>query len=178
MGQRSGRRNHLLLIGEGPEFDRLRSEYLSEHVQFLGFRANIRDYFAASDMGFLPSRFKGESAPLVLIDCLRSGRPVLASSVGEIRYMLGAGEGLAGEVFDLKDWEIDVVAVGQTIVSLANDVQRYQELKSRVPTAAAKFDPAVMVEKYEKVYRDILVGPTRSRSDIAVNGIGGLNWAN
>ncbi len=176
--ERSGRRIHLLLIGEGPEFDRLRSEHLSEHVQFLGFRTNIRDYFAASDMGFLPSRFKGESAPLVLIDCLRSGRPMLASNVGEIRYMLNAGEGLAGEVFDLRDWEIDVVAVGQIIVSLANDVQRYQELKSRVPTATVKFDPTAMVEKYEEVYRAILAGPTRGRGDMAMKGNGGLNWAN
>ncbi len=173
--ERSDRRIHLLLIGEGPEFDRLRSEHLSEHVQFLGFRANIRDYFAASDMGFLPSRFKGESAPLVLIDCLRSGRPVLASSVGEIRYMLDAGEGLAGEVFDLKDWEIDIVALGQIILSLANDAQRYQVLKSRVPIAAAKFDPAAMIEKYEEVYRDIMAGPTRSASDMAMKGIGRLN---
>ncbi|WP_050994937.1 glycosyltransferase [Bradyrhizobium liaoningense] len=176
--ERSSRRIHLLLIGEGPEFERLRSEHLSEHVQFLGFRSNIRDYFAASDMGFLPSRFKGESAPLVLIDCLRSGRPVLASNVGEIRYMLAVEGGLAGEVFDLRDWEIDAVAVGQIILSLANDMERYQELKSRVPAAATKFDPAAMVEKYEEVYRAILARPTQGRDDRALKGIGGLNWAN
>jgi glycosyltransferase involved in cell wall biosynthesis len=176
--ERSRRRIHLLLIGEGPEFDRLRPGHQSEHVQFLGFRTNIRDYFAASDMGFLPSRFKGESAPLVLIDCLRSGRPVLASSVGEIRYMLDAGEGLAGEFFDLNDGKIDVVTVGQIILSLANDPQHYQKLLSRVPTAAAKFDVAAMLEKYEEVYRTILAAPRRRRGDIATEGVGELNWAN
>ncbi|MBR0774553.1 glycosyltransferase [Bradyrhizobium diazoefficiens] len=156
--ERSSRNIRLLLIGEGPEFDRLRSEHPSGQLQFLGFRTNIRDYFAASDIGFLPSRFKGESAPLVVIDCLRSGRPVLASNVGEIRHMLDAGDGVAGVLFDLKDWEIDVPAVGQMIASLADDEQRYRELKSRVPAAAAKFDLAAMLEKYENIYRDILAG--------------------
>lgn len=176
--ERSSRKIHLLLIGEGPEFDRLRSEHPSEQVQFLGFRANIRDYFAASDIGFLPSRFKGESAPLVLIDCLRSGRPVLATNVGEIRYMLEAGEDIAGELFDLKDWEIDVVAVGQIIVSLANDTQHYQKLMSHVPAAASKFDAAAMLKKYEEVYRDVLAAPRLGRGDTAMKGVGGLNWAN
>ena len=71
---------------------------------------NVRDYFAASDMGFLPSRFKGESAPLVLIDCLLSGKPVLASDIGEIRHMLDSDDGLAGELVDLEEWEIPVEA--------------------------------------------------------------------
>src|SRR5690606_2002964 len=106
--ERSSRKIHLLLIGEGPEYDRLRPECACQDVQFLGFQPNIRDYFAASDVGFLPSRFKGESAPLVLIDCLRSGKPVIASNVGEIRQMLVAGDGIAGELFDLDNWEIDI----------------------------------------------------------------------
>ena len=173
--ERSGRKVHLLLIGEGPEFDRLRPGHRSEQVQFLGFRPNIRDYFAASDLGFLPSRFQGESAPLVLIDCLRSGRPVLASNIGEIRHMLDAGEGIAGELFDLKDWEFDVTVVGQIILSLANDRRHYEELQSRVPAAAAKFDVATMLQKYEDVYMDVLAGPRRGRGHITVEGAGKLN---
>lgn len=150
---RSSRKVHLLLIGEGPEFDRLKSQTPHEFVHFLGFRSNIRDYFAASDIGFLPSRFKGESSPLVLIDCLYSGKPVLASNVGEIRYMLDSSEGLAGELFDLDEWEIRVEAVGQIILTLANDPIAYQRLLRCVPLAAAKFDVCTMVDKYEEVYK-------------------------
>jgi glycosyltransferase involved in cell wall biosynthesis len=164
--QRSTRKIHLLLIGEGPELNRLRSEHVSEYVKFLGFRTNIRDYFAASDIGFLPSRFKGESAPLVLIDCLHSGRPMLASNVGEIRNMLDAGGHIAGELFDLNDWDIDVVALGQIILSLANDPHRYQELMNRVPAAVAKFEIATMLKKYEHVYQTVL-GPASHRLDDA-----------
>ena len=156
---RSCRKVHLLLIGEGPEYDRLKAQTSREFVHFLGFRSNVRDYFAASDMGFLPSRFKGESAPLVLIDCLLSGKPVLASDIGEIRHMLDSDDGLAGELVALKEWVIPVEAVGQIILTLANDPFAYQRLLHRVPLAAAKFDTRVMVDNYEEVYRGVLVTP-------------------
>jgi glycosyltransferase involved in cell wall biosynthesis len=150
---RSNRKIHLILIGEGPEFDRLKSTTAYEFVHFLGFRANIRDYFAMSDMGFLPSKFKGESYPLVLIDCLHSGKPILASNIGEIRSMLDSEGGLAGEIFDLEDWTIPVETIGRIILRLANHPAAYQELLCRVPLAAAKFDPERMVDRYEAVYR-------------------------
>jgi glycosyltransferase involved in cell wall biosynthesis len=153
---RSSRKVHLLLIGEGPEFDRLKPQTSQEFIHFLGFQSNIRDYFAASDLGFLPSRFKGESAPLVLIDCLQSGKPVLASNIGEIHRMLDSEGGLAGELFDLEDWAIPVEAVGQIILKLANDHGAYQALLGRTPLAATKFDPGRMVEKYEAVYGECL----------------------
>lgn len=150
---RSARKVCLLLIGDGPEFDRLSGIKRSGSVRFLGFRQNIRDYFASSDMGFLPSRFKGESAPLVIIDCLLAGKPVLASDIGEINQMLGSPDGLAGELFSLQNWALDVEAIGQSIVDLANQPSRYQTLLSRVASAASKFSTTEMVDRYEEVYR-------------------------
>lgn len=173
--ERSSRRIHLLLIGEGPEFERLKLKSPRDFVHFLGFRSNIRDYFAASDIGFLPSRFRGESAPLVLIDCLLSGKPVLASNIGEIRYMLDTDEGLAGVLFDLKTWVIDVEALGQLIVTLANDQQIYPGLLRCVPLAAAKFEVDVMVDKYEGVYRDVLGCATNDLSHAEMARIGEPN---
>lgn len=159
---RSSRKVHLLLIGEGPEFDRLKSKIPHEFVHFLGFRSNIRDYFATSDIGFLPSRFKGESSPLVLIDCLHSGKPVLASNIGEIRNMLELEDGLAGELFDLEDWAIPVETVGRIILKLANDPITYKGLLDNVPLAADKFDISVMVDKYEAVYSSSLTATKKN----------------
>jgi glycosyltransferase involved in cell wall biosynthesis len=164
---RSSRKIHLLLIGEGPEYDRLKPQTSHAFVHFLGFRSNIRDYFASSDIGFLPSRFKGESFPLVLIDCLHSGKPVLASNVGEIQNMLQSKEGLAGVLFDLKDWAIPVEAVGQIILKLANDPCAYKRLIDNVPLAADKFDPEVMIDKYDAVYKRSLT-TTKCKSVEAV----------
>ena len=165
---RSGRKIHLLLIGEGEEFERLRYRAGQDFVHFLGFRPNIRDYFAASDIGFLPSRFSGESFPLVLIDCLQAGRPFLASDVGEIRYMLGSDEGLAGELFTLEEWRIPVEKVGQIIHTLANNPEVYQRLLRRVPLAVAKFNTDLLVDKYEEVYRRCLVSKYNGLKDVPV----------
>jgi len=162
---RSARKIHLLLIGDGPEFDRLCDVKRSESVHFLGFRQNIRDYFATCDMGFLPSRFKGESAPLVVIDCLLAGKPVLASDIGEIRHMLDSPDGLAGELFSLRDWSLDVDAIGRAIVDLANQPSRYQTLCSRVSSAARKFSTMAMVDRYEEVYRANVSPATATTND-------------
>ncbi len=148
----SNRNIQLLLIGAGPEADR--QVHLCQHpfVHFLGFKPNVRDYFSIADAGFLPTRFKGESAPLVLIDCLLSGRPMLASAVGEIPYMLDSEHGVAGVIFELEDWTISVEQLGKLIADLANDTDKYSELLGRVPSAAAKFDFDEMVDKYENLY--------------------------
>ncbi|MDP5238450.1 glycosyltransferase [Uliginosibacterium sp. 31-16] len=153
---RSERRIHLLLIGDGPEFDRLSDAERSDRVHFLGFRQNIRDYFAVCDMGFLPSRFKGESAPLVLIDCLLAGKPVLASELGEVRQMLESKDGLAGYLFQVMDWEIDVGALAGIIVRLSDDRSLYEALHARVACAAEKYDASKMIDRYEEVYRRVL----------------------
>jgi len=144
---------HLLLIGDGAEPDRLSDISRSKNIHFLGFRSNIRDYFAASDIGFLPSRFKGESAPLVVIDCLLAGKPFLASDIGEIRSMLDTPEGLAGKLFPLHDWTLDSEAIGRVILELANQPSCYKSIQSRVASASYKFDVTAMVDSYQEVYR-------------------------
>jgi|GEM_PF-2401293 len=147
----------LLLIGEGEEFDRLKHKCASELTRFLGFRSNIRDYFAMADMGILPSRFKGESYPLVLIDCLLAGKPMIASRIGEIHEMLSADDSLAGELFELQNFSIPIENLANLIVRLASDSTYYQILKGRVPSAVKKFDPSIMMEKYEDIYRSVLI---------------------
>lgn len=154
---RSYRRIHLILIGDGPELLRLRPQYVGNScVHFVGFRAQVRDYFAMADMGLLTSRFKGESAPLVLIDCLFAGRPLLASDVGEIRAMLACPQGLAGELFALTDWTIPVNELSERMVQLALDHHRYTALNENVCAAAAKFDPDLMTERYGQLYTECL----------------------
>lgn len=154
--QSSPRKIHLLLIGDGPEHDRLKSQGIPPYVHLLGFKPNVCDYFATADLGFLPSRFQGESAPLVLIECLLAGTPMFASNLGEIAYMLNSDEGMAGEVFDLQEGHVDSSQLAKAIVRVANDPQLHAELRRRVPFAAAKFEAGLMTDKYEQVYRDTL----------------------
>ena len=156
-----GRVVHLVLIGEGTESSRLASR-AGPTVHFLGFKSNIRDYFAMADMGLLPSRFRGESAPLVLIDCLLAGRPMLASKIGEIPDMLQGECGPAGVVIDLEDdFVIPVKQLTQWMIRLANEPVLYERIVAEVPLAAAKFDPEIMVHHYKDFYHEVLIADGR-----------------
>jgi glycosyltransferase involved in cell wall biosynthesis len=153
----------LLMIGSGQEEERLKKKFRLPFIHFLGFRSNTRNYFAMSDAGILLTRFKGESAPLVLIDCLFAGKPMLASAIGDIPCMLGAGEdGLAGILFELDQWKINIEHVGEVIVQIANSQEMYSRLLENVPCAAKKFDTDVMMEKYEMIYAKLL-SPSKQR---------------
>lgn len=154
---KSERKIHLLLVGEGPEYDALLAAGPIEGVHLLGFKKNIRDYFALADVGFLPSRFKGESYPLVLIDCLHAGTPLLASAVGEIHAMLVTDEGMAGKLFDLVDWQIPVPRLADLIADLAGpESETFKLIQAHVPAAAHKFDPDQLFRKYDIVYGEAL----------------------
>ena len=155
----SGADIRLILIGDGAVHDRLRKEGVPDHVRLEGFRQNIRAYFASSDMGFLPSRYRGESFPLVVIDCLHAGCPVLASAIGEIPYMLETGSGPAGVLFELDNWSIPTADLAERIAHLATNRSEYEELRARVPEASARFDPQVMRARYDVTYRGLLRDP-------------------
>jgi glycosyltransferase involved in cell wall biosynthesis/SAM-dependent methyltransferase len=154
----SERKLQLLLIGEGEEFTRLRSLNANESIHFLGFKANIRDYFAMADLGFLPSKFKGESFPLVVIDCLLAGTPVLASAIGEIPIMLRTENGMAGELFELEEFEIPVKKLAIKIANLSSNFDFYERILSQVPSAASRFNVATMIKKYTDLYNVMLYG--------------------
>lgn len=146
---------HLLLIGSGPEYERLKPIITDEYIHLLGFRANTPDYFATSDLGMLPSRYPGESVPLVLIDCFNSNRPVLTSNIGEIGKMILTGDGPAGTLFDLENGNIPIDSLAKKIVAYVEDKNLYLDHLNRVPAAAAKFDPAVLLKSYEAVYQEL-----------------------
>ncbi len=154
----SGKEIHLVLVGEGPEYDRLRHSVKEQFIHFVGFRDNVRDFFATADLGFLPSRFRGESYPLVVIECLQAGRPVLASDIGETAKMIGTASGPAGGVFALENWKLPVKRIAELIAEYATDRGLHAEHLGRVSEAVKKFDPEKMLRSYEAVYQEVIGG--------------------
>ena len=152
----SKRSIELIIIGDGDEYRRLKGDS-PNYVHMLGNKDNVRDYFAMSDMAFLPSRFKGESFPLVLIDALLAGRPVIASNVGEIVQMLTASDGnMAGAVFNLRDWEIPIDEVADIVSKYVNSKEEYSAAMRVVKTISGRYNIEKTAEKYLQVYRAVL----------------------
>ena len=87
----AGHNVELMLIGDGPEADLLKRSGLPAGVVHFGQVDNLQDYIAVADAGLLPSTFVGESMPLVLLEFMAQGKPVVATDVGEIRDMLEGG---------------------------------------------------------------------------------------
>lgn len=154
--KKSSRRIDLLLVGAGVMYDKLKNN-VPEFVHLVGFKNNVRDYLATSDLGFLPSEFSGESFPLLIIDSLFSGKPVVSSNLGESAEMLknSAGES-AGIIFDLENGKVPIKNLSEILISLANDEEKYQKILEKVPSAAEKFLISTVAEKYLKVYQSVM----------------------
>jgi O-antigen biosynthesis protein len=146
----------LLLIGAGPEAECLRATYGGRHfVHFLGLRKNVRDYFAACDMGLMPPVAAEESCLSTVIDCLATGRPVLAAANGEMRDVLSADGELAGCLLEQRDWTTSVEALANTMILCAADRTHYARMKAAATAAHAKFDTDALLRGYINVYQTI-----------------------
>jgi glycosyltransferase involved in cell wall biosynthesis len=73
-----------LVAGEGELFEssKARAEREQLNVTFLGWRSDIAQIFAASDIAILTS--DNEGIPLTLIQAAQSGLPIVATNVGSV----------------------------------------------------------------------------------------------
>lgn len=74
----------VLIVGDGPDAGKLRqavqgSEVLSRCVRIIGPQSDVLPYIVASDVIVLPSAYEG--VPLVMIEAILAGRPIVASHV-------------------------------------------------------------------------------------------------
>lgn len=73
----------LVCLGEGVLRQELEEQTrklgLEANVRFLGFRGNVRDWFALCDFTILPSFYEG--LPLVAVESLAAGRTMVATAV-------------------------------------------------------------------------------------------------
>lgn len=76
-------RVRVVCVGDGalrPELQQLTQNLgVQESVRFIGYQSNITDWYALADITVLPSFYEG--LPLVAIESLASGKPVVATAV-------------------------------------------------------------------------------------------------
>ncbi|MDW8444473.1 MAG: glycosyltransferase family 4 protein [Acetobacteraceae bacterium] len=98
---RRGRPVHLLVVGDGPERDRLAAMAEGLPVTFAGYRRDVPGIFAGSaDVVVLPSRTT-ESFGLVLLEAAHAGVPRIGSTGGGIPEVIADGED--GLLFPIDD---------------------------------------------------------------------------
>jgi glycosyltransferase involved in cell wall biosynthesis len=90
--QARGLKLHFLVAGEGELFESSKARAVEEKlpITFLGWRSNIDQLFAASDIAILTS--DNEGIPLTLIQAAFAGIPIVAPRVGSIADIVIDGE--------------------------------------------------------------------------------------
>lgn len=150
----------LRIIGEGPDGMHLRELVatlnLKEVVDFLGEIPNsdMPRQYADCDVVVIPSvRVKGveEASSILLLEAMASGRPVVASDIGGLRESIVDGKtGLL-----IPDQQPEAIA--SSVISLATDTKRYDEVVRAARAYVEKERTWTSVAgKHLEVYRAIL----------------------
>ncbi|MDY0390582.1 MAG: glycosyltransferase [Desulfobulbus oligotrophicus] len=150
----SGKDIRLILVGNGPVYDELDHSRVPDFVYLAGFSENSVGHYATADMGIMLTRFKSESFPLTIVDCLFAGKPYISCDVGEIRNMLTKEDKIAGAVVTLSNWEIPVQQVATIISEYASDPEKYSAASAMVPKLASRYRIDNVVHQYVKLFQD------------------------
>jgi glycosyltransferase involved in cell wall biosynthesis len=143
----------LLLAGDGPIRDPLRAASRDLDAQFLGYREDARDVFAAADVIALPSLTEG--FPLTALEALALGRCVVASAVGELPELLGNGAGILVPAGDAGALSAALRRLREPEVRAA--------LEARALSRAQDYGVAAMAGAYASLYGRALSGSSSSR---------------
>lgn len=147
---------HLVLVGEGELQQELKSNFGARpDISFLGFRSDVEDILAASDCLLLPTRFEGESQPLILIQALQQGLPSIATAVGSIPEMVGGATPAALLVEPVDDDPAFVQSlVGQMRRVLDEGLRN--ELAAEAQRRGSGYSITTVAELYGGLYRAAL----------------------
>jgi glycosyltransferase involved in cell wall biosynthesis len=140
----------LLLIGDLNSYGlELKNMCSNDNILFLGYQSNVKRFFEISNIGILPSYFYGESNPIVLIECLFSNKPFIASDIGDIYNMLKGDGELAGSVIKLCDGKINITSYVQEIEKyILNEDNLYENKIRQTKIASQKFNISTIGCKY------------------------------
>ena len=105
---------------------------LNDIVRFHGFKSGILERCSSADILVMPSRL--EAGPLVVMEAMSRGMPIVASDVGEVSEMLP--DRRYGRVIPINS----ITALADAIESLLADI------------ADRKFDPNLLIELHRSLY--------------------------
>ena len=160
----TGRDIRLILVGNGAVYDEYCRSGIPDFVYLAGFSENSVGHYAAADMGIMLTRFKSESFPLTIVDCLFAGKPYIATDVGEIRNILTSSGEVAGEVLPLDDWQVPIEAVTKALVAYLDKGERYQEAARLAQLIANHYRIDAVIENYIKLFKQDVVASLAKRT--------------
>lgn len=144
-----------VVAGEGPrreELDRLRSELgLADAVEFLGHEPDTAGLLRSIDVLVVSS--DREVSPLVIMEAMAAGVPVVATDVGGVRELVR--DGVTGFLVPKGSWG----AIAEALRGLASDRSRLLEMgRTARRLAREELDVSRTIELTERAMREALLG--------------------
>jgi glycosyltransferase involved in cell wall biosynthesis len=144
---------HLLIVGEGPERDRIerhiRETGREEHVTLIGQVPSAEPYYPMADIAVLSSLSEG--SPNALLEAMAAGVPVVATTVG------GIPEIVTHEQSALLVAPSDRKAMAAAITRLLHDRELSRHLIARArELIETRYSPAARTREISLIYRDLL----------------------
>lgn len=145
---------HLLIAGEGELLPALRARAVdlgvATRVHFLGVRRDVAALMAAADAFVLASNWEGN--PLVVLEAMAAGLPVVATDVGCVSELVSPETGRLVP-------RSDPPALAAALASLVEEPVLRAALGARgAEVAAARFDAAVMASAYSALFATVAGG--------------------
>ena len=127
---------------------------VAELIEWRGFTRQINAELAAMDLLVLPSLF-GEGLPMVVLEAMAAGVPVLAAKVGGLPDLIDDGKN--GLFCD----PLDAASMKSGVSRILDDSKLARELATTAKTSAReRFHPLVIARKHLEIYREVLSNPS------------------
>jgi glycosyltransferase involved in cell wall biosynthesis len=142
----------LVIVGEGPEREKLEQEInslkIKEDVVFAGQVSNVKPFYAIADLMVLPSHSEG--SPNVLLEAMAANVPVVTTSVGGVPEIATDKENaLFVEARNSK-------ALAQAISQLLNDREFARKLATNAQQRVIKnHSPQSRLRSLLEIYREL-----------------------
>lgn len=144
----------LMLIGDGEERQSLeelvKESNLGDCVTFVGQVPNeeVLEYMAASDVFVLPSLSEG--FPLVILEAMASGLPIVATKVGGLPEIIKEGDN--GFLVEPKD----SIEIAEKVLLLLQGKELRQRIAKNNRQRAKDYTWAKVVDSVEQVYQKVV----------------------
>ena len=142
-----------LAVGKGPDFEGVKAKIaqlgIEKNFLLAGFVSdeNLPSYYNAADLFVLPSK-SGEGLPLVALEAMACGLPVVATDVGGIREIMISG---FGKIVSPNNPTALARAISETAGTKSAEVgQKLRQLMTE------KFSWDVNVTKLANIYQEII----------------------
>ena len=160
VGMKDKRPVRLVLVGGSEYLNQLQLAYAADKdIVFVGQVPNPDFYIAGFDVGLLPTFFPSEALPLVIIEYMMNGKPVIATRIGGISELLESDRGFAGQLV-----ELDAITQTPSLALLVQAMHRYYvepDLYAKhahnARLASQQFTMQTCTTQYEHVFQQVLV---------------------